>query len=183
MTYEAALSKAWDELEKLSDTERYTIKLLSDTYEVDVKNRTASSVSCNVPTKDYITILLLHYILGSTRNKYSPSGEWVSFKEIKAGEIYYPAYHESVITPLLRKYGGAPEKLLDALNRFTGKKIDEGDAGIEIVTFKDIAIRVVLWKSDEEFGPEATILFDKNITGIFSMEDVVVFSRFVTHSL
>lgn len=183
MTYEAALSKAWDELEKLSDAERHVISLLSDTYEVDVKNRAASSVSCNVPTKDFLTILLLHYILGSMKNKFSPSGEWVSFKEIKAGEIYYPAFRESVIAPLLRKYGSAPESLLDALNRFTGKKINEGDAGIELAAFKDIAIRIVLWKSDEEFGPEATILFDKNITNIFSMEDVVVFSRFVTHSL
>ncbi len=183
MTYEAAVTKAWEELKGISASERHSVPLLGDTYDVDLKEMTVVSNSCNVTTKDYLTILLLHYLIGSLRHRYTPSGEWISFKEIEGGEIYYPAYREGVIAPLLRKYGNAPENLLGVAERFRGRKIDVGDVGIEIVTFEDVAVRAVLWRGDEEFGPEANLLFDRNISRLFTMEDVVVFSRFVTHSL
>jgi hypothetical protein len=183
MTYEAAVLKGWTELAGLSAEKRYTVPFLGDTYEMDLARKSASSLSCNVPTKDHLTIILLHYIIGSLKNKYSPCGEWVSFKDIEGGEFYYPAYRESVINPLLRKYGEKPEELLVVLGRFKGRKIGEGDVGVELETFEGLDIKVILWKGDEEFGPEATMLYDRNITTIFSMEDIVVFSRFITHSL
>jgi len=182
MTYEAAVTKAWEGLRGLSTRQKCSVELLGDTYDVDLEAMTAVSNSCNVPTKDYLTILLLHYLIGTLKNSYSPSGQWISFKDIEGGEIYYPAFRESAIAPLLRKYGSAPKNVLSVLERFKGAQIDVGDVGIEIVAFPDISVRIILWRGDDEVGPEANILFDKNITRIFSMEDVVVFSRFVTHS-
>ena len=38
-------------------------------------------------------------------------------------------------------------------------------------------------RGDDEVGPEATMLFDRNITKIYPMEDVAVFSRVVVHQL
>lgn len=183
MPYDTALAKSWEELGKLADKDAYTVELLGDTYELGVKERRSSSVSCNVPTKDFLTILLLHYLIGSLKGGFTPSGEWISFKDVENGEIYYPAFREGAIKPLLRKFGDNPKGILAALEKFKGKSIKEGDAGIEITTFKDMSVRIVLWKGDEEFGPEATLLFDRNIPKLFTMEDIVVFSRFVTHSL
>lgn len=183
MTYEAAINRGWEELAKLSGKDNIAVSFLNDTYDVDLAKRIASSASCNVPAKDHLTIILLHYLIGSLKNRYTPSGEWVSFKDIASGEIYYPAYRESVIKPLLRKYGDKPETLVDILKRFKGERITEGDVGVKIETFDGLFIKIILWKADDEFGPEATILYDRSITDIFTMEDVVVFSRFITHSL
>lgn len=183
MGYSAALNKAWETLAKLSDKKTHSVSLLSDTYEVRVEDRKVSSVSCNVPAKDFLSILLLHYIIGSLKESYSPSGEWISFKDIEGGEIYFPAFHESAIKPLVRKYGAKPEALLEVLKRLPGKKIDIGDFGVEIKTFPDIYVRVVMWKGDDEFGPEGTILFDKNLTKVYSTEDIAVFLRFIIHGL
>lgn len=183
MTYEAALTRAWQKLEEVAEGDRWSVSLLRDTYEISLKDKVIFSNSYNAPTKDYLTILLLHYLTGSLKQAYSPSGQWVSFKDIEGGEIYYPAFRESVIKPLLRKYGARPQDLLNALNRLNGKEIKEGDIGIEITAFPQINVRILLWKGDEEFGPEATILFDKNITRIYTMEDLVVFSRFITHNV
>jgi hypothetical protein len=183
MTYEAALTKAWKELEGSGLGEGHCVRFMNDTYDMDLKGRRITSRSCNVPTKDYLTILLLHYVLGSMRNKFSPSGEWVSFKEIENGEIYYPAFREGAISLVLKKYGSNPESLLDVLKRFEGTRVKEGDAAVEISTFEEIRVRIIIWKADEEFGPEATMLFDKNMTSVFSMEDIVVFLRFVAHNI
>jgi hypothetical protein len=183
VTYETAITRGWEELAALSDADRISVPFLNDTYEIDIKQKSVSSLSCNVPTKDYLTLILQHYLIGSLKNNYTPLEEWVSFKDIEGGEFYYPAYRESVIKPLLRKYGEKPEALLEALKRFKGEKIPEGDIGIRIETFEGLYVKVLLWKGDDEFAPEATMLYDRNITRIFTMEDVVVFSRFITHSL
>ena len=183
MTYEAAVKKAWKNLESLAESARYAVNLLGDTYTVNLDDKTVLSDSCNVPAKEYLALLILHYLIGSLKGGYVPSDEWVSFKEIEGGEIYYPAYRNSVIEPLLRKYGRHPENILAAIERFKGRRLDISDAAIEVETFPEVKIRVVLWKADEEFGPEASILYDKNLTKIYTMEDITVFSHFIVGNL
>jgi len=183
MTYEAALTKAWEELQKLSGSGRQTIEFLGETYKIDAENRRVTSICAKETTKDHLTILLLHYLIGVHRGPVVPSGEWISFKDIDGGAIYYPAFREASIEPIIGKYGSKPSALIDLLGRFNGKKIEAGDAGIELAVFKDLPVRIVLWKGDEEFSPEATILFDKSITKIFSTEDITVLSRLIAHRL
>jgi hypothetical protein len=183
MTYTAALEKGWNELKALSAQERHSVTFLGDTYEVDMAARTVISLSCNVPAKDFAAILLLHYLAGSLKGGYRVSGEWISFKEMEGGEIYYPAFRESSIKPILRKYGEKPEALAVAAERLKARKVTAGDAAIEIDAFKDVAIRVIVWKGDDEFGPEAQMLFDSNIARIFPTEDVAVLSRIIARTL
>lgn len=183
MVYEAGLKKAWDDLEKIADASGYSVALLGDTYDVNVKERRVFSNSCNIPAKEYFSILILHYLTGSLENKYVPCGEWVSFKDIEGGEIYYPAYKEGVIDHLLKKYGRSPGGLLSVLERFQGNKINDSDAAIELVTFPDVRVRIIIWKADEEFGPEATLLFDKNLPKLYTMEDITVFSHCIVNTL
>lgn len=183
MSYEVAIGKAWQDLGQILEGPKYSIRLLSDSYEIDLKDKSIISNSCNVFTKEYLTILILHYLIGFLKNGYKKSGEWISFKEIEGGESYYPAFRKSVLEFLLKKFANKPETLFSVLERFRAEKIDFGDAAVEIETFPDVFVRIILWKADVEFGPDATILFDKNITKIYSMEDVVVFSHFVTANL
>lgn len=183
MGYEAAIKKAWDKAEDIYGRGDLSVRLLNDTYDISIKDKICRSVSKKSPAKDFLTILLLHYLISTAKNKFIPSGEWISFKEIEGGEFYYPAFREGAINPILKKFGDAPEKLLENSKRFKADKIDEGDVAIEITTFDDIKVKVILWKGDDEFGPEATILFDKNLTNIFETEDMAVFLRFIAHNL
>ncbi len=183
MPYEDALNRAWKTLNGLSACEVHSVSFLSDMYEVNLKARGILSNSCNAPAKDYVAILLLHYLIGTLKNGYLPSGEWISFKGIEGGATYYPAYRNSVVKPLLKKYGSRPKDILSAIERFKARQLDLGDASVEIETFPDVLIRIVLWGQDAEFGPEATILYDKDITRIYTMEDITVFSQFIVHNL
>jgi len=183
MTYEAAIAKAWEAFDAVASSDLTTVTFLADTYEVRRNERKVVSVSCGTPAKEQLGILILHTIAGSLRGHFSPSGQWISFKEIEGGSFYYSAFREGTISPLLRKYGASPERILDVLGRFRGKRIEGGDAAIELVTFPDVSVRIILWRGDDEVGPEATMLFDRNITKIYPMEDVAVFSRVVVHQL
>lgn len=183
MSHTAALEKAWKDLEMLSPGDRHEVKLLTDTYDVNIKERKIFSNSCNIPAREYLAILILHYLIGSLKNTYVPSGEWISFKQIEGGETYFPAFHKGVIEPLLRKYGKHPEGIFSALDRLGAEKIDISDTAIEVTAFPEIRVRIIMYKGDDEFEPEANILFDRSLAKIYSMEDITVFFHFIVSSL
>ena len=169
MSYQQALKKAWDDLTSISrDSDSYAVKLLSDTYTVDLKNRTVFSDSCNIPAKEYTSIIILHYLakklkLGSLPQ---PSGEWIDFRQLEGGEGYYPAFKKRTIDKILKKYGSSPK-----------------DMSTMVQALESVPMLITISKADEEFGPAANILFDRTISAILCTEDIVVLTEIVVHNL
>ena len=64
-----------------------------------------------------------------------------------------------------------------------GEIADKRDVSVIIHPFKEISILITMSKADDEFGPDANILFDKNISKIFCTEDIVVLTEMVVHLL
>ena len=185
MGYAQALDKAWRGFSELSESNTCSIKFLSDAYDIDAAKREVFSVSCNVPAKDHLTILILHYLIKKLELKVlpAPAGEWISFKELEGGAGYYPTFKKRTIDVVMRKYGFTPEALLDLTERFGAKRVQVGDLGIAIEPFENVPVLITLWKGDDEFGPEANIHFDKTISQILCTEDTVVMTEFLVHSI
>jgi hypothetical protein len=179
MTYEPALNKAWDQIQRLSADKAFALKFFSDEYSLDAVGRKVLSLSCNVPAKDFVSILLLHYLEQKLKGLPSLAGEWISFKELESGEAYYPAFRKRAIEPILRKYGSIPEGVFSVLDKGIGKKISQADAAVAVEAFVGVPIIVEIWKGDDEFGPEANMLFDRSISRVFCTEDVAVLGGFV----
>ena len=185
MSYASALDKAWADLKGLSGEEIFPIKFLSGTYSADAQKKEVLSDSCNVPAKEYISLITLHYTIRKLQLKEmpKPSGEWIDFNTLEGGEGYYPAFKKRTIDRILKKYGGAPEGLVKAAGRFQSQKSDKGDTGVIIYPFTEVPILITMWRSDEEFGPDANILYDRTISDIFCTEDIVVLTEIVVHQL
>ena len=58
--------------------------------------------------------------------------------------------------------------------RLGGRMVEGGDVAVEVATFPGVLVRLVFWKGDEELPPEASLLFDRGLTEIYSTEDVAV---------
>jgi len=183
MSYDIAINKAWEEIANLNAPKTLSVKFLTDEYSVDLDNKKVISLACNVPAKDFSAILILHYLAQKLNGLAQLTGEWLSFKELSGIEGYYPAFRKRAIEPIIRKYGSHPEGLLEALDRLPGKKVDQGDIGIVLEVFAGVPVMIELWRSDEEFGPEANMLFDKSITRIFCTEDIVVLTGIISSAL
>lgn len=183
MGYEIAINKAWDELLKLKPEGSVSARFLADTYTLDIAQRKVYSLSCNVPAKDYTAILILHYLAKKLQGLPALRGEWLDFKELSAIEGYQAAFRKRVIERIIRKYGHNPEGLLSVLERLPGKRVDQGDIGIVLEVCEGIPVLIQIWRPDEEFGAEANILFDKSVTEIFCIEDIVVLSEFIAGCL
>jgi hypothetical protein len=183
MGYDVALSKSWSELEEVTKEKRLSVNFLSDEYSVDLDSRLILSLSCNIPAKEYLCIIILHYL--AKKNKGLPyiSGEWIDFRQLDGGQGYYPSFRERVIETINRKYGSNPDGLSSVLDRFKAKDIQVADASVVLDVFEGVPVLVEIWKGDDEFGPEANILFDKSIKDVFCTEDIVVLSEFIAHKI
>jgi len=83
----------------------------------------------------------------------------------------------------MKRFGDNVFDILSALDYLPAKKINRADVAIVVEAFEGVPILIELWEPDEEFGPEANILFDKSITKIFCVEDIVVLAEVVARAV
>lgn len=183
MVYADAFVKAWSELEKITKDKNHSVRFLSDEYSIDLKRRSILSVSCNTPAKDYLSLLILHYLIKRLGALPSVAGEWISFKQLEGGEGYYPSFKKRVIDTIVRKYKDNPQSLLELVERFKAKKTQLADISIALEPFTGVPLLINFWRGDDEFGPDANVLFDKSISEIYCTEDIVVLAELLAHSI
>lgn len=173
MGYEIALELAWDELDRLA-LQDCTVSLLRENYQVKAEER-AVLQPCGAPAREMEAVLILHYLIGLSKHGFHTTGEWISFKETEGGKLFWPAFKESTIKPLLQSFQLDPEGMVRNLSvRLGGRRVEGGDVSVELAILPEVYVRVVFWKGDEELPPEASILFDRGLTEIYSTEDVAV---------
>jgi hypothetical protein len=184
MGYEIALDKAWRELEDISASDSYSVPLLTEVYEVRLNDGPVISKSSGKPAEEFIAILVLHYLLGILRHGYKSTGQWISFKELKGGNSYLPAFQKNTIRPMVEMLRADPECVFrNSVERLGGKLVEGGDCSVEVMTFPEVYVRVILWRGDEELPPEANMLFDKGLAEVLSTEDIAVFLDFIAHEI
>lgn len=183
MGYAVALEKAWEGLKEVAQEKNYTTRLLADTYAVNLHDKTIFSESCNVPAKENVAILILHYLTRQSQGLPVPGGEWIPFNRLSGGEGYHATFKKRVLKTIARKYGSTPEALLESTQRFRAKKAQFADVSIVLEVFDGIPLLITLQRGDDEFGPEANCLFDNTIKDILCTEDIVVLAELVAHSM
>jgi hypothetical protein len=183
MAYQTALNQAWKELKGLSQEKTISVKFLSDEYLVDIEKQCLYSLSCNIPAKDYLALLILHYLLKKLRGLPELENNWIPFRELEGGEIYYPVFRKRVLERVLKKYGQQPKWLSQALDKVPSKRIHLADAALVIYAFERVPILIAIWAGDEDFAPEVEMLFDSSISKILSTEDIVVLAEFVARTI
>ena len=183
MGYNIAIAKSWQELEGVAKDKTLQVRFLADEYSIDLGAKKVFSLSCNVPVKEYVSILVLHYAQKRIAGLPGTSGEWIDFRQLDGGQGYYPTFKKRVVDTIKRKYAARPGALLKLSYRFRIRNAGSADAGISLDVFDGIPVLIQVWKGDDEFGPEANILFDKSIKDIFCTEDIVVLSEFIAHSI
>lgn len=186
MGYAQALEKAWQDVIGIAGVKHLPVKLLSDTYDVDTGKRAIVSGSCGGNAKDYTAIIILHYLFQRLALKGrlpEPAGEWIDFNQLEGGEGYYPAFRKRTIGRVISKYGSKPDELLKATDRMPAKPAGLGDASVIVYPFAETPVLIKVSKADEEFGPDANILFDRNMPKIFCTEDIVVLTEIIVHQL
>ena len=179
MGYELACSTAWNNLQKIPSPPQ-TLKFLNQIYQLNLQDQTIINTANNKPTKEFITILLLHYLLGENNVTSIQKDKWISFKSLPGGETYYPAFYARAINPLLKKYGTNPTAMLEKATQLNATSGDHGASSIILHPFEKIKVQAILWPGDDEFPPEGNMLFTSSIPHILPTEDTAVLGGLIT---
>jgi hypothetical protein len=120
----------------------------------------------------WLAILALHYLNNADGRQ--PVGRLKHFREFKDGHFYVPAFNRRTKDILVAVFGADPSPMVKAAEKLKGKVLDTGDASVELPYFPCLPITCILWKGDDEFPPEASVLFDETADLFFSAEDMAV---------
>ena len=126
-------------------------------------------------------VLILHYL--SAMKTLSPTGEWIAYREIPGASFYFSAFVQRAIDPLKKVFGKNTAGFVAAAEKLGGKRIDIGDAGFEFQIFPKVCVQLIIYEGDDEFEPEANILFDATAGEFLSPEDAAWLGGMVVYRL
>ena len=157
------------------------LSYLNSIYRINLNKQIISKVGDDTPVELRDKILILHYLL--TASGKPLSGDLISFKDLGEGLAYYPTFAQRAIQPLITCFGKNPDKLLNCAEQIGGVKSSFGDFAVTISAFARVPVTIVLWQGDDEFPPNANILFDRLVLEYLPLEDLIVLSQTIVWKL
>lgn len=117
-------------------------------------------------------ILLIRYLL---EGKYSVgSGVFLPYREMPWGDVYLKPFTGRCLTRAAFTFGTRLPAFSAALEKMPVIPLKHGDASCQIEVLPGYEIRLIIWEGDDEFPPNAQILFSDNFPEAFSAEDRTV---------
>ncbi len=169
------------EFELLGET-RIRIPFLGREYILDIPDgrfRDAGDADREIPLTEQV--LILHYLLP---NPPPPiTGRWIAYREIPGAALYHGVFIKRAVAPLTKVFGHNLKSFRTAAEKLEGRLLNEADEGWEIRPFPKTPLRYLLWAGDDEFPPDASILFDASISDIFTPEDAAWLASFPVYRL
>jgi len=121
-----------------------------------------------LPTQTF----LLRYLLESRAVAWA--GQWKTFREMPWGEMYIKPYTGRVLTRAAFTFGTRVAAFRAAAERMGAEPVKHGDAGYLFELTGGYRMQILVWEGDEEFPPNAQILYSDNFAEGFAAEDRVV---------
>ena len=167
---------------KAADDNCFHIPFLNRIYQVSFPEFEFED-KCDNPKEVPIQeqVLILHYMIPAHIPR--PSGKWIAYREIPGAAFYFSAFVKRAIQPLKNVFGHNIAGLKEASQRMNGKAVSAGDAAFEFQVFPHVTLQLILWSGDEEFPPEANILFDDTIGVLMSPEDAAWLASLLVYRL
>ena len=130
----------------------------------------------------FIQCLILTYLV--TADGTTPSGRWVSFRELPDGLFYAQAFQGYSGDRLVRELAGGLVAFCRAAKALGGRSLGIGDAGYAFDVLPRIHLAVVYWQGDEEFPSQAQVLFEDTAAHYLPTDGLAILgSQLVGHLL
>jgi len=117
-----------------------------------------------VPLKD--KVLILHYL--TTARGTALEERQITFRDVPDGGNYYDVFFKRAIRPVVNRFGNDPGALLTAAAGMRARREDLGDAAVTVDAFPRVPLTWVLWRGDDEFPADGSILLDASVSDYLS---------------
>ena len=121
-----------------------------------------------LPTQTF----LLRYLLESKDVAWA--GTWKTFREMPWGEMYIKPYTGRVLTRAAFTFGTRVAAFRAAAEKMGAQPVGHGDAGFQFDLIGGYRMQILVWEGDDEFPPNAQVIYSDNFETGFAAEDRVV---------
>ena len=101
-------------------------------------------------------------------------GEWKTFREMPWGEMYIKPYTGRVLTRAAYTFSFKLDAFRAACEKMGAEAVNHGDAGYRFTLVGGYQMQILIWQGDDEFPPNAQVLYSDNFAEGFAAEDRVV---------
>ena len=119
-----------------------------------------------------VQTFLLRYLLESRDVAWN--GTWKTFREMPWGEMYIKPYTGRVLTRAAFTFGTRVAAFKAAAEKMGAAALPHGDAGYQFTLIGGYRMQLLVWEGDEEFPPNAQVIYSDNFETGFAAEDRVV---------
>jgi hypothetical protein len=144
------------------------LRILNRTAVVGLEDWTVRWVDGGEPDVD-MKVVLLHYLLGSLGRL---KNSWITFREVEGGSLYFSAYNQAALIPLVKAFESDPEGFARNAESLGGRKVQRGDLSYDLYVFPFLVVNVTVWKGDDEVPTSGNILFDSSASNTLRAEDL-----------
>ena len=154
------------------DGEKFYVKLLGREFAISHPEYAICAMD-NGPVPPLATqTFLLRYLLESKDVKWT--GDWKTFREMPWGEMYIKPYTGRVLTRAAFTFGTRVAAFRAAAEKMGATALKHGDAGYQFNLVGNYQMQLMVWEGDEEFPPNAQVIYSDNFAEGFAAEDRVV---------
>ncbi len=154
------------------DGHAFTLKLLGREFSISHPNYAITTPDGGklppLPTQTF----LLRYLLESRDVAWQ--GSWKTFREMPWGEMYIQPYTGRVLTRAAFTFGTKVAAFKSACEKMGALPLSHGDAGFQFELIGGYRMQIMVWEGDDEFPPNAQVIYSDNFADGFAAEDRVV---------
>jgi hypothetical protein len=151
---------------------RLTLKILGKDFSV---NRDGS-LSADIHVNPWVAAPFFDYLLNG--QGLAPSGQWVSFRELKDGKDRYPLFQKRCEEAMQQVADIYTDLFDDMVHLFSGRQVErrfQSDISVVLHPLPKVPVMICYWRPDEGIGSSLNIFFDEtadrnlSIGSIFSL--------------
>ena len=154
------------------DGKEFTLRLLNRTFAIAHPDYAIRALDDGELPKLPVQTFLLRYLLEA--KAIADDGQWKTFREMPWGELYIKPYTGRVLTRAAFTLGTRVSAFRAAAEKMGALPLPNGDAGYEFSLIGGYSMRILVWEGDEEFPPNAQVIYSGNFAEGFAAEDRVV---------
>ena len=146
----------------------FQLTLLGKTYTIPHPVGADAQFAATLPVQTF----LLRYLLEAKTVAWT--GEWKTFREMPWGEMYITPYTGRVLTRAAYTFSFKLDAFRAAAEKMGAEAVKHGDAGYRFELVDGYQMQILVWQGDDEFPPNAQVLYSDNFAEGFAAEDRVV---------
>jgi hypothetical protein len=154
---------------------QFALEYLAQTYHVTYPRFEAREAQTGQEVWPGLRFLFLLYFQKADGTRLAD--RWIAYRELPDGMFYFHAFQGYTGTRLVKAFQNDLSRFRDAASLAGGEALSHGDAGYMFRPLPRVPLAVIYWVGDDEFPPNANVLFDASAGHYLSTDGLAVLGR------